>query len=155
MFVTFRLIFFLAVTVTSIVLITERDEGVWDRTLVTGVTTTEILLSHLLTQGLIMILQTIEVLLVSFWLFGLHCEGSFVTVILLLLIQGLCGMCTGKFSILLSKLRFKPRTDTYNFDSGFSISVYCDGVISSNYVSMGSFVPIIVLSGKYNCCVLG
>ncbi|KAK6632870.1 hypothetical protein RUM43_012609 [Polyplax serrata] len=89
------LIFFLAVTVTSIVIITERDEGVWDRTLVSGVTTTEILLSHLLTQGLVMILQTLEVMVTSFGLFGLKCHGSFFTVLLLLLVQGLCGMCTG------------------------------------------------------------
>lgn len=80
---------------TSIVIIVERDEGVWDRTLVAGVTTTEILISHIMTQGLVMMLQTAEVLIVAFGLFGLRCRGSFVTVTLLLLVQGLTGMLTG------------------------------------------------------------
>lgn len=83
-------------TVTSIVIITERDEGVWDRTLVAGVSTTEILISHIMTQGLVMMLQTAEVMITCFGLFGLRCQGSFVTVTLLLLMQGLCGMLTGK-----------------------------------------------------------
>ena len=110
----------MAVTVTSIVIITERDEGVWDRTLVSGVTTTEILISHLLTQGLVMILQTLEVMLTSFGLFGLQCNGSFLTVLLLLLIQGLCGMCTGTtklstFIIIIIILVHRSNGNDYHF----------------------------------------
>lgn len=73
----------------------ERDEGVWDRTLVAGVSTNEILASHILTQGVVMTIQAAELLLVCFAVFQLRCEGSMVTLTLLLLIQGLCGMCTG------------------------------------------------------------
>jgi len=92
----FRLIFFLAVTVTSIIIIVERDEGVWDRTLVAGVSTNEILVSHMMTQGLVMGIQTAEVLLMGFAVFQLRCKGNLVTITLILLIQGLCGMSAGK-----------------------------------------------------------
>jgi len=34
---TYRMIFFLATSLTSTILIAERDEGVWDRSIVAGV----------------------------------------------------------------------------------------------------------------------
>lgn len=114
-------------------------------------TTTEILVSHILTQGLVMMLQAAEVMVTSFGLFGLRCEGSFLTVTLLLLVQGLCGMCAGTDPDRRHCTPGKESKLTPAFHlPGFSISVFCDTVTSSNYVSMGSFVPIIVLSGEYN-----
>jgi hypothetical protein len=62
-----------------------------------GITAGEILLSHVLTQVVVIILQTMECLLLSFLLFGMESNGSVFLVTLLTILEGFCGMCFGKF----------------------------------------------------------
>jgi hypothetical protein len=65
--------------------------------LFTGVTPPELLFSHVVTQFVVMTVQTVMVLVFSFAVFGITCNGSLLWVIILTMLNGLCGMCFGKF----------------------------------------------------------
>ncbi|XP_033209708.1 ABC transporter G family member 23 isoform X2 [Belonocnema kinseyi] len=117
-------VFFLATAVSSAIIIADRQEGVWARSLVQGVKTAEILLAHLLAQFTVVIIQVTMCLCICFLCFNLVCKGSMFTVICLVLLTGLCGMCYG-----------------------FLISVYCESHTVANFISTGSFYPVILLCG--------
>lgn len=94
----FRIVFFLAVALTSSSLIIERLEGLLDRSWVAGVTPGEILFSHVVTQFVVMCGQTALVLIFMILVFGVECNGDIGWVIILTILQGLCGMCFGKIN---------------------------------------------------------
>lgn len=73
----------------------ERNEGMLERCLVSGVTGMEILFSHVVTQFLIMSGQAILVLIFSFSVFELTLAGAVIWVVILTILTGLCGMCFG------------------------------------------------------------
>ncbi|XP_049810502.1 ABC transporter G family member 23-like [Schistocerca nitens] len=122
--IMYSMIYFLATILTCTVLITEQIEGVWDRNLVSGVTMLEVLLCHLLCYSLWMALQLFEVLLMTFLVFDLNCDGDYATVSALAFLQGLSGICYG-----------------------LVITVVCSDLTMANYVSMGSYFPYLNLSG--------
>lgn len=93
--VILTIIFFLSVALTSGAMLIERNEGMLERCLVSGVTGIEILFSHVSTQFVIMCGQTTFVLIFSFSIFGLTLNGDILWVILLTVLTGLCGMCFG------------------------------------------------------------
>lgn len=93
------IIFFLSVALTSGAMLIERNEGMLERCLVSGITGLEILFSHVVTQFLIMSGQTVLVLLFSFSVFNLTLNGDTTLVVLLTILTGLCGMCFGKEKI--------------------------------------------------------
>lgn len=93
------IVFFLAVALTSSVLIIERMEGLLDRSWVAGVTPAEVLFSHVITQFVVMCGQTALVLIFMLAVFDVECQGQLGWVIVLTILQGLCGMCFGKFKI--------------------------------------------------------
>ena len=88
MFVYYRIVFFLAVALTSSALIVERMEGLLDRSWVAGVSPGEILFSHVVTQFVVMVGQTALVLLFMIIVFGVKCNGNIVYVVMLTLLQG-------------------------------------------------------------------
>ncbi|KAJ9578930.1 hypothetical protein L9F63_024960, partial [Diploptera punctata] len=116
------MLFFLATSITSTIIITERNEGVWDRSLVAGVKSWEILFSHIITQTFCMIVQLIIVLIFTFGVFKVPCLGDFYTTMFLLFLQGFCGMCFG-----------------------FLVSALCDNITTGTYLALGSFYPTIFL----------
>ncbi|KAJ9584688.1 hypothetical protein L9F63_020970 [Diploptera punctata] len=118
------MIFFLAVALTVGALMMERKEGMLERCLVLGVLPAEILLSLTLTQCVIVCLQTAMILIFSFVVFDIIVEGSIFWVVLLTLLNGLCGMCFG-----------------------FVIATVCEEERTAVYLSMGSLLPIIMLCG--------
>lgn len=111
------MVFFLATLVTAAVFITDRMEGVWERTLVAGkgkhfhlenyrvqsflvnhilgITTPELLLAHILTQSVIVFLQCTEVIFFIGVVFGTENNGDNLTVIILLSLTGFAGMLFG------------------------------------------------------------
>lgn len=97
--VILTIIFFLSVALTSGAMLIERNEGMLERCLVSGITGIEILFSHVSTQFIIMCGQAFFVLIFSFSIFGLTLKGEMIWVILLTVLTGLCGMCFGKFYI--------------------------------------------------------
>ncbi|XP_076240281.1 ABC transporter G family member 20 [Calliopsis andreniformis] len=118
------LTFLLATSICSTIIITDRNSGVWDRSLVQGVKTAEILLTHLLSQLTVIIIQVMMSLCVTFLHFNVECKGSISVVIWLALFEGICGMLYG-----------------------FSISIMCTSYALVNYASVGSFYPLLLLCG--------
>lgn len=122
--VILTIVFFLAVALTSSALIVERTEGLLDRSWVAGVSPGEILFSHVITQFVVMCGQTALVLLFMILVFGVECQGNIFWVIILTIIQGLCGMCFG-----------------------FVISAACELERNAIQLALGSFYPTLLLSG--------
>uniref|UniRef100_A0A8D8X121 ABC transporter G family member 20 n=3 Tax=Cacopsylla melanoneura TaxID=428564 RepID=A0A8D8X121_9HEMI len=122
--VILTIVFFLAVALTSSALIIERMEGLLDRSWVAGVTPLEILFSHVITQFVVMCGQTALVLIFMIFVFGVECKGDLLLVIILTILQGLCGMCFG-----------------------FVISAICELERNAIQLALGSFYPTLLLSG--------
>ncbi|XP_075986505.1 ABC-type transporter snustorr isoform X2 [Anticarsia gemmatalis] len=122
--VILTIVFFLAVALTSSALIVERMEGLLDRSWVAGVSPGEILFSHVVTQFVVMCGQTALVLIFMIVVFGVKNNGNIVFVIMLTLLQGLCGMCFG-----------------------FVISAACELERNAIQLALGSFYPTLLLSG--------
>ncbi|KYM87308.1 ABC transporter G family member 20 [Atta colombica] len=122
--VILTIIFFLSVALTSGAMLLERNEGLLERSLVSGVTGTEILFGQVITQFTVMFGQVVMVLIVSFAIFKVTCEGDIGWIAVLTTLTGLCGMCFG-----------------------FVIACFCDNERSATYVAMGSFLPIVMLCG--------
>ncbi|GAB0090644.1 ABC transporter G family member 23 [Sergentomyia squamirostris] len=122
--VILTIVFFLAVALTSSALIIERTEGLLDRSWVAGVTPTEILFSHVVTQFVVMCGQTALVLIFMLCVFEVNNNGEIFFVILMTLLQGLCGMCFG-----------------------FVISAVCELERNAIQLALGSFYPTLLLSG--------
>lgn len=120
-----RMIFFLATLVTSTIFITDRLEGIWDRTLVAGISTTELLIAHIITQSIVMLFQCGEIVFLAGFIFDTKNHGDNFTVVLLLLLLGFSGMLYGLF-----------------------ISIFCDSHTMANFMATGSFYPMIIMCGK-------
>lgn len=120
------MIFFLATLITSTIFITDRLEGIWDRTLVAGISTTELLLAHIITQSTVMLVQCAEIVILATFIFDTNNHGDNFTVVLLLMMLGFAGMLYGLF-----------------------ISIFCDSHTMANFMATGSFYPMIILCGKF------
>lgn len=121
------MIFFLATLITSTIFISDRLEGIWDRTLVAGISTSELLLAHILTQSTVMLIQCAEIVILATFIFDTQNHGDNFTVVLLLLMLGFAGMLYGLF-----------------------ISIFCDSHTMANFMATGSFYPMIILCGKWS-----
>ncbi|XP_014089830.1 ABC transporter G family member 20 [Bactrocera oleae] len=122
--VVMTMVFFLATLMTAAVFISERMDGVWDRTLVAGVSAMEMLWAHLLTQLIIMAFQSFEVIMYIGLVFDTYNKGDTATLIGLLTMTAFCGMLFGLL-----------------------ISVYCKSHTEANFVATGAFYPMIILCG--------
>ncbi|XP_054165535.1 ABC transporter G family member 20-like [Oppia nitens] len=118
------LAFFCAIATSALSLVLERKDGLLERSLVSGVHPNEYILSHVLTQTLVVILQTLSVLMIAFLIFEIPNRGSIFWVSVLIVMQGVCGMAYG---ILISAI-----TKEENFTL-----ILC----------MGSMFPQFLLSG--------
>ena len=92
-------IFFLAVALTAGAMLNQRNQGSTERALVIGVTPLELLLTHIICQFIIMMIQMVIVLICAFAIFKLTMNGSYFLLIALSLLTGFCGMCFGKLRI--------------------------------------------------------
>lgn len=90
--------YIMATGLTALAFILERRDGLFERSLVAGVDTLQILIAHGLTQIIVMIVQILLVLVFTFLVFDIPSRGPFIWVILLLLLQGCTGMAFGKRS---------------------------------------------------------
>ncbi|XP_065349874.1 ABC transporter G family member 23-like [Cloeon dipterum] len=122
--VMLTIIFFLAVALMSGAMIIERVEGLLERSLVCGITPLEILTSHVVTQFVVMTSQCVLVIVFTLAVFNITCEGPVYLVGLMLMLQGLCGMCFGMV-----------------------ISCLCENERTATYLGLGSFLPIVMLCG--------
>lgn len=93
------LILGLLMNLTSLSIVSEKPLA---RMLLTPTAKNEIILSKLIANTVIMILQVTEIFVMSA-LFGLYCLGSLFDLYLVLLLTGLCGICMGLFISAISK----------------------------------------------------
>ncbi|XP_047525989.1 ABC transporter G family member 20-like [Pieris napi] len=122
--VMITIIYFLPAIVTSTLMISDRLDGVWERSAVAGVQPKEMLQVHITLQSAIIVLQTLEMMVLAFVGYALPFKGSIVTCAILLFLQGLGGMCYG-----------------------FLLSVLCSSFTVAFFVATGSFYPMILLCG--------
>ncbi|CAH2096871.1 unnamed protein product [Euphydryas editha] len=118
------IVYFLAAIITSTLMISDRLEGVWERSAVAGVRPREMLEVHILLQSFVILLQTAEMMVVAFAGYRLPARGSLWACGALLFLQGLGGMCYG-----------------------FLLSVLCSSYTLSFFIATGSFYPMILLCG--------
>lgn len=117
-------IYFLAAMMTSTIIINDRLEGVWDRTLVAGATTMEVLTAHVTLQSLMIAIQAFQMIVLNYAIFQTDYKGSIVDIFGLLVTQGWAGMCYG-----------------------FLISALCPTHTMANFMATGSFYPMLMISG--------
>ncbi|XP_022128875.2 ABC transporter G family member 20 [Pieris rapae] len=122
--VMITIIYFLPAIVTSTLMISDRLDGVWERSAVAGVQPKEMLQVHITLQSAVIVLQTLEMMVLAFVGYDLPFKGSIVTCGILLFLQGLGGMCYG-----------------------FLLSVLCSSFTVAFFVATGSFYPMILLCG--------
>ncbi|KAG4079241.1 hypothetical protein HA402_006964 [Bradysia odoriphaga] len=122
--VIMTMIFFLATLVTASVFISDRKEGIWDRTLVAGISMPELLCAHILVQSTIVVIQCIELIFYIGFIFETPNRGDNFTVIAMLTLNGFGGMLFGLL-----------------------ISVVCESHTQANFVATGVFYPMIILCG--------
>ncbi|KAL4148776.1 hypothetical protein QTP88_002935 [Uroleucon formosanum] len=122
--VILTIIFFLAVALTSGAMLIERNEGILERSLVSGITGIEVLLGHVVCQLVIMVFQSLMVIAFALVIFDVTNEGDVFWICLLTILTGLCGMCFG-----------------------FVVSCVTDSERNATYLAMGSFLPIVMLCG--------
>lgn len=84
---------------TATIIVTDRIEGVWDRSVVAGVSVLEIVIVHFITQFLIIMVQSTELLVITFGIMKADYSGSLMTIIILIILQGACGIACGNLSI--------------------------------------------------------
>ncbi|CAG2162435.1 unnamed protein product [Oppiella nova] len=89
----------MAVGLTALTLGSEKKSGLMDRSLVAGLRLHEILTAQIALQFLIIILQTIILMIVTFLVFELPNNGNNLYTLLIILLQGICGMPSGGFYI--------------------------------------------------------
>lgn len=85
----------------------------------------EILFSHVVTQFVVMCGQTALVLIFMICVFKVECNGPLHWIVILTILQGLCGMCFG-----------------------FVISAICELERNAIQLALGSFYPTLLLSGE-------
>lgn len=122
--VVLSIAFLAAVALTALAFVMERKEGLLERSLVAGVSSTEFMLSHVLTQLLVLSVQVVLLLVFTFLVFEIPFRGPFVWVVILTLLQGSCGMAFG-----------------------LMISAICEEENSATMLALGSFYPNLLLSG--------
>jgi len=118
------IIFFLAVGLTGEAFIAEKQDGILDRSWVAGVLPSEVMISHIFTQFLVLLIQTGLTLVFIFAVFEIPCNGPVGWIVVIAILQGFAGMC---FGFLLSTL-FSQQTT----------AMQC---------AIGSFYPMLLLSG--------
>ncbi|XP_074031882.1 uncharacterized protein [Leptinotarsa decemlineata] len=118
------IMFFMGAIMTSQIIITDRHDGVWDRSIVAGVTSIEITLTHLVLQATIIVVQTLELVLIVYVIFQQEYLGSMWLIYFMVYMQGVCGMAYG-----------------------FWVSVISTDHSMANTVLTGIFLPMMMLSG--------
>ncbi|XP_072759168.1 ABC transporter G family member 23-like isoform X2 [Anoplolepis gracilipes] len=118
------LLFILSTTLSTFLIVSDRLNGVWDRSLVQGVKNRELLLAHILTQLTLIFVHITVIMCLFFPIWGLKSEGSFLHIFFLMFLGSLNGLMYG-----------------------FFISTMCKTHMMANYASIGSLVPLLIVNG--------
>jgi ABC-type multidrug transport system permease subunit len=116
----------ISIGLTAVVLIQERKDGLMDRTWVAGVNVTEIIISQVVTQFFILLVQILLMMVFILWVFKIYNRSPAIIPLLMVLalLQGMTGM-----------------------SFGLVISALCGEVNTAMQVAIATFYPVLVLSG--------
>lgn len=92
-------VFFFVFLISGMALLKERTTGTLDRLLATPVKRSSIVFGYMLSYGVLAVIQTILIVLVTVWLLGIEVVGNMASVIVINLILALVALA---FGILLS-----------------------------------------------------
>ncbi len=126
-------------------------EGLLDRSWIAGVLPSEVLISHVVTQFLILLGQTAITLVFILLVFGIPCKGPVGWLIGLTLLQGTAGMCYGEQPKLIGRL--DSHLPVALCSPGLLLSTLFTDLATSMQMAIGSFYPCLLLSGEY-CTVI-
>ncbi|KAH7645562.1 LOW QUALITY PROTEIN: ABC transporter G family member 20 [Dermatophagoides farinae] len=118
--------YYATTALTALSLVLERKDGLLERSLVAGVNSFEFLISHIMTQTIVLTIQEVFMLATTFYIFKVPSRGPMVWVFSLTFFQGLAGVMFGLF-----------------------ISSLCADEVSAAMLGMGSFFPTIMLGGIF------
>jgi ABC-type multidrug transport system permease subunit len=124
--VVISITYVMATGLTALAFILEKRDGLLERSLVSGVTTSQILVAHASVQVLVMIIQIALVLAFTFVVFEIPSHGPFFWVILLILLQGCTGM---SFGLLVSALCEEENTAVMMLVGTFYTNLILAGII--------------------------
>ncbi|WP_125574304.1 ABC transporter permease [Levilactobacillus huananensis] len=92
-------VFFFVFLISGMALLKERTTGTLDRLLATPVKRSSIVYGYMLSYGILAIIQTVVIVLVTVWLLGIEVVGNLASVIVINLLLALVALA---FGILLS-----------------------------------------------------
>lgn len=124
--VVISITYVMATGLTALAFILEKRDGLLERSLVSGVTTSQILLAHASVQVLVMIIQISLVLAFTFFVFEIPSHGPFFWVVLLILLQGCTGM---GFGLLVSAICDEENTAVMMLVGTFYTNLILAGII--------------------------
>ncbi|XP_030758444.1 ABC transporter G family member 20-like isoform X2 [Sitophilus oryzae] len=87
--------FFFGVTMTSQIILSEKCEGIWERSLIAGAKSTEMIVSHLILQIGLSMFQSLAPLIIVFYIFEYPYAGSMFSMALIVFLEGICGLTLG------------------------------------------------------------
>lgn len=117
--------FYLASTLSSGAFIADRLDGIWNRVVLAGADPGEIFLSHVISNSAIMILQSLEFLLLTKYIYKLENLGTDWIVMLMIVMVGLSAIIYG--------LAVSSQTDNY---------------MTATFGSSLIFYPMMIMCGK-------
>lgn len=124
--VVISITYVMATGLTALAFILEKRDGLLERSLVSGVTTSQILLAHASVQVVVMIIQISLVLAFTFFVFEIPSNGPFFWVVLLILLQGCTGM---GFGLLVSAVCDEENTAVMMLVGTFYTNLILAGII--------------------------
>lgn len=124
--VVISITYVMATGLTALAFILEKRDGLLERSLVSGVTTSQILLAHASVQVIVMTIQISLVLAFTFFVFEIPSNGPFFWVVLLILLQGCTGM---GFGLLVSAVCDEENTAVMMLVGTFYTNLILAGII--------------------------
>ena len=107
-------------------MLVEKNEGILERCLISGINHLEFLFAYLCTQAVVMVIQVFETLFLCFYIYGITNRGDFITASALLLLLGICGLAYG---LLISCLCGTERTAFIMLMGNTIPSFYLGGMV--------------------------
>lgn len=95
------IIYFLSTALSSACLINDRLEGFWNRTLLAGVTTSELMVSYFAVNSILLLMQIAVIFTTARIVFNAETRGSVFLIFIIVIMLGYSGM---SFGLLLSSV---------------------------------------------------
>ncbi|CAN8025487.1 unnamed protein product, partial [Ixodes persulcatus] len=98
-----RTLFAMSISLTALLLVAEKEEGLRDRCTVAGVTSMEVIIGHALVQMALAYMQTVFMLIVFVNVFDAPIRGSLLMCFVIPVTMAFCGMNFGFLTSSISK----------------------------------------------------